>query len=273
MRVHDVLGRQPKHTVEDSKALQTDSFTLPAHRLKPILAELKSTDANTARALDMLRHWDCRLLAESGPAALFELWWSTHLKPAFFAQLVPNAEIRALLMTPGDVESIVSAIEKPAARFGSQSARDQLLLSTLGSAYGDAVKRMGADPGAWQWGRLHQGFFSHALAALPSASHIGEVNVGPLPKGGGDSTPMMAAYRPSDFRVYLGASVRLVVDVGDWDKSVWINAPGQSGDPQSPHYRDLAPLWAKGDYVPMPYSEDAVAKVIERRILLDPAAR
>ena len=69
----------------------------------------------------------------------------------------------------------------------------------------------------------------------------------------------------------MGASVRMVVDVGNWDGSVWINAPGQSGDPRSPNYRDLAPIWARGEYVPMAYSKDAVVAATERRILLTPA--
>ena len=59
-----------------------------------------------------------------------------------------------------------------------------------------------------------------------------------------------------------GASVRIVVDVGDWDQSRWINAPGQSGDPRSPHYRDLAPLWADGHYVPLLYTRAAVDYLI-----------
>jgi penicillin G amidase len=270
MRVHEVLGSQPKHSVEDSKALQTDSFTVPARRIKPLLAGLKSSDPDAASALDLLKGWDCRLLADSGPAALFELWWSTHLKPAFFAQVVPNPEVRAFLMAPGDVESIVSSLEKPAARLGSESARNTLLLSTLSSAYRDAVKRMGNDPRSWSWGKLHQGYFAHALTALKSTKEPKQMTVGPLTKGGGDSTPMMAAYRPTDFRVYLGASVRIVVDVGDWDKSQWSNSPGQSGDPRSPHYGDLAPLWAKGEYFPMLYSQAAIEAVTERRIVLNP---
>jgi penicillin amidase len=69
----------------------------------------------------------------------------------------------------------------------------------------------------------------------------------------------------------MGASVRLVMDVGDWDRSLWINAPGQSGDPRSPHYADLAPIWAGGEYVPMLYSRTAVDEAIERRIVLRPA--
>jgi penicillin amidase len=78
------------------------------------------------------------------------------------------------------------------------------------------------------------------------------------------------AYRPQDFRVTIGASVRLVMDVGNWDASLFVNAPGQSGDSRSPHYHDLAPLWAKGEYAPLLYSDDAVSAATEAVIQLFP---
>ena len=87
---------------------------------------------------------------------------------------------------------------------------------------------------------------------------------------GSASTPMHAGYRAGDFRVIAGASVRVVVDVGDWDRSVCVNAPGQSGDPRSPHYRDLAPVWAAGAYVPLLYSREAVDREVRHRIELLP---
>jgi penicillin amidase len=52
----------------------------------------------------------------------------------------------------------------------------------------------------------------------------------------------------------------MVLDVGNWDQSRAINTPGQSGNPYSAHYRDLAPLWAAGEYVPLLYSRDAVER-------------
>ncbi len=64
---------------------------------------------------------------------------------------------------------------------------------------------------------------------------------GSFDKGGSSTTVMLAHYEASDYRVRVGASVRMVVDVGAWDNSVWINAPGQSGIPGDPHYADLAP--------------------------------
>jgi penicillin amidase len=128
---------------------------------------------------------------------------------------------------------------------------------------------MGADPSAWGWGKLHHGFFEHALS--PVGASMPDLDVGPLPTGGSASTPMHTGYRAGDFRVIAGASVRTVVDVGAWDNSVCINSPGQSGDPRSPHYRDLAPLWAQGRYVPMLYSWPRIEADTEMVLHLRPA--
>ena len=61
----------------------------------------------------------------------------------------------------------------------------------------------------------------------------------------------------------------MVLDVGRWDARV-VNAPGQSGDPASPHYRDLAPLWAAGQYFPLLYSRPAVEAAAAEAIALNP---
>ena len=96
------------------------------------------------------------------------------------------------------------------------------------------------------------------------------MSVGRLAMGGSAFSPRAASYRPSDFRVIAGASFRMVLDVGNWDGSVVVNTPGQSGDPFSPHYRDLAPVWAAGEYVPLLYSREAVERSARSVIKLMP---
>jgi penicillin amidase len=81
---------------------------------------------------------------------------------------------------------------------------------------------------------------------------------------------MAATYNFTTYRLSNGASFRMVVDVGQWDNSVAINTPGQSGDPASPHYRDLAPLWAEGRYFPLVYSRSAVESHERTRYVLTP---
>jgi penicillin amidase len=105
---------------------------------------------------------------------------------------------------------------------------------------------------------------------VASLEYKAQLSVGPLEIGGSASTPMATTYRPNDFNVVAGASVRMVLDVGGWDNSVVINTPGQSGDPASPHYRDLFPIWAAGGYAPLLYSRAAVMANAERVITLTP---
>ncbi len=268
-RIHEVLESRRPHTVAGSCALQTDAVSIPARRIARLLETLASDDA-ASDALAMLRSFDGDLRTESGPAALFEVWFTKHLKPALFARL-SDASVRKLL-PPGDNDTIVAVLEAPDERFGPDpaKARDQLLLETLAAAYRDCSDRMGADAAAWAWGRLHHGYLEHPLSGVAAREDLA-LDVGPLPKGGSAASPMHAGYRPSDFRVIAGASVRMVIDVGEWDRSLCINAPGQSGDARSPHYRDLAPLWAKGDYVPLLYSREAIEREVEARITLTPS--
>ena len=57
----------------------------------------------------------------------------------------------------------------------------------------------------------------------------------------------------------------------DWDDR-GTNTPGQSGDPDSPHYRDLFELWARGKYFPIFYTRTKVESVVDERLTLQPAA-
>ncbi len=261
-RIDAVLGGQKKHTLDQSKALQTDSTSMPGLRLQKLLAKL-SGEGDTAGALALLANWDGKLTRESPAAALFELWWMKHLKPAMLDLLVPDPAIRPL-MAPGDHDALLAMLEAADQRLGE---RDALLLRTLEAAFADARARMGDNMANWAWGSLHHGYFAHPLGTV----RPGFRDVGRLPKGGSGSTVMNAGYRLSDFRVTTGASFRMVLDVGNWDASVTVNAPGQSGDPRSPHYDALAPKWAAEEYVPMLYSREAVDAAASLVVKLTPA--
>ena len=254
-RIHEVLAAQNQHSLAQSMALQTDDISIPARRLTRLLEGVASPGAT------LLAGWNHSLARNLAPAALHEVWWSRHLKPALLDLLAPNPIARPL-MVPGDLETLLGVLEANDPRVPDVAA---LLATTLDAAYADCTERMGADTAGWAWGRLHHGAFPHPLARVADLPGVGK-----LPKGGSGSTVMNAGYRLSDFKVTHGASFRMVVDVGAWDNSRFINAPGQSGDPRSPHYANLAPLWAAGDYVPMLYSVAAVDAATRLRIVLTP---
>ncbi|HZR77222.1 penicillin acylase family protein [Bradyrhizobium sp.] len=134
----------------------------------------------------------------------------------------------------------------------------------------DVTDKLGPDSSMWRWGRLHVAMFDHALEPLTDKATASQLSVGPLAFGGAANVPRAATYRRSDYHLTAGASFRMVLDVGNWDASRAINTPGQSGDPFSGHYRDLAPLWASGQYVPLLYSRAAVEAAMAEVITLTP---
>ncbi|WP_375461657.1 penicillin acylase family protein [uncultured Enterovirga sp.] len=264
-RIAEVLGAGIQHSLEAAMALQTDDRSGPARRVVGLLSSAGG------RAAALFAGWDGSLAENSAPAALFEVWWTRHLKPALLARAAPDPGLRRLL-GPGDHETLLEGLEEPGRYtwLASPEERDALLATTLAEAYAACEALLGPDPSGWAWGRLHHGYFAHPLTAgRPEAGEWRDV--GPLPKGGSGSTVMNTRYRPGDFRAVAGASFRTVIDVGAWDESRFVNTPGQSGDPRSPHYDDLAATWAARQYLPLLYSREAVEAAAELRIHLRPA--
>ena len=172
---------------------------------------------------------------------------------------------------PGDMSSLIDVLRKtPDARFGHdpEFARDAMTTrSTLGDGLAQDAKPARRRSRALGVGRAAPDAFRSCAGfdrsdAFPPATP-------PIPMGGDATNPVHdGVSRRATIAIVIGASVRLVMDVGDWDNSRCINAPGQSGDPRSPHYADLAPLWAKGEYVPLLYSREAVDAATETLITL-----
>jgi penicillin amidase len=269
-RIIEVIEGKKTHGIEEAKALQTDELSVPARRLLAEVRRLEANDVDTEQGLALLRGWDAVIAKGSAAAALFELWWTKHLKPALFRRALGDD---APLLAPGDSDAIIDAIERTALLFAEDGApaRDALLQGTLASAVREARALMGDEASSWAWGRLHHGYFPHALGPIAGAKR-GEVpDIGPLPIGGSTSTVKFSSYRPQDFRAIDGASFRLIVDLADLDRSLCLNAPGQSGDPRSKHYDRLAPVWAASDYVPMRYTRAAVDSATEFIWRLRPA--
>ncbi|NEU96370.1 penicillin acylase family protein [Bradyrhizobium uaiense] len=270
-RIVEVLQANSKVTLADAMALQNDDTGMLARRLVALLKPLASDDVNVKKGLDLLKAWDARDTEDSAAAAVYEVWIANHLGPVLLKTTAPKA---AELIAPeaSSISAIVGYLEKPDAALGSNPAgeRDRVLRDSLGEAVADVTGKLGPDASMWRWGRLHVARFDHALMPLADKATAAQMQVGPLAFGGAANVPRAATYRRSDYHLLSGASFRMVLDVGNWDASRTVNTPGQSGDPFSGHYRDLAPLWATGQYVPLLYSRGAVEAATAEAITLTP---
>jgi penicillin G amidase len=268
-RINELLGAKTKMTLADSMAIQTDAVSTQSRRAVALLASLSSPDAALTQALKLLNAWNHEESTGSAAAAIYEVWATKHLGKTTVAKVAPDA---ARLIDNGHLQAVIEYLEHPDGALGADpaAARDAILLESMRGALAELNQRLGPDMATWSWGRLHHATFEPAVAVLADPELRAQMSVGPLQTPGSSSTPRAQAYRPSDFSVIGGASVRLVMDVGAWDNSVAMNTPGQSDDPMSAHYRDLFPMWAQGSYVPLRFSRAAVDGDAEDVIHLSP---
>ena len=139
------------------------------------------------------------------------------------------------------------------------------------AAWASAREKLGPDPAAWRWGTLHQVKIAHPLSRIPAIAAAFPAIEGE--GSGGDAYTVMARWLPSgaNWQLTGGASYLQVIDVGAWDNSVMLNLPGQSNEPNSPHYRDFYRPWAQGQMQPMLFSRAAVDARVTARTTLRPA--
>jgi penicillin amidase len=264
-RMDEILSGQPRATVKDSLALQRDEKSLVATNILPYLRTLSSADPGTAKALDLLRGYDGVASQESGAAALFETWIMLYLHSGWAHSMLPQAAADVLVRTINpDLSLVIESLAAPDDWFGDNGAaiRDKLLLDTLGQAFAGVSAQLGADPASWHWGTVHHVEFAHPL---------GGPNVGPIPVGGSYHTIHPSFFNPFTYQQIIGATFKMVLDVGNWDASYAINAPGQSGDERSAHYSDLSGLWSSGGSFPLLYTQAEIQRNAAARMRLVPA--
>jgi len=269
-RISEVLGSGRRMSVMDMMRLQTDELAIPARQLVPLLDALTAAEARVEQARRRLLAWDYVLDKRSVEAGIYVAWESA-LRQAVAQRMVP-AQGRELVSGLA-LSNVVAWLVSPPGEFGVNptAARDSMLLGALSTALQRLTAKLGSNLEQWQYGqpRYHHALIRHPLSGAVNEETRRKLDVGPLPRGGYGSTPNATGNGDNQTS---GASFRIIVDTGDWDRAVGTNTPGQSGDPDSPHYRDLFEMWANDRYFPVFYSRERVEKVTEERLRLEPGS-
>jgi len=276
-RIFEVLHQKKTFTVADMEALQQDTLSIPARELVPLLKGLPTPDAELRWALDLLLGWNFVLDRESIAATVYEFWVNA-LQPRAYAPRVPPSA-QAAFARPGrpapyDMDEVIRWMKTPDAAYGAdartrRATRDRILLEALVAGLADLKRRVGEDRATWKWGDVHTADLVHTLGRTDRTRALFQI---PPVKRGGDAFTPQAATSVSDANVkqQSGASFMFVMDTSDWDHSTALNTPGNSAQPGSPHYSDLAPLWGAGTYFPLAFSRKNVEALTTHRLVLYP---
>ncbi len=265
--VEEFLRSGRMFSVADMIELQNDDFSIPARSLVPLLRDLPFGNAASRDAAARLLHWNFVLDKDSVAAGIYEMW-QRHLTANVRSAFVPR-EARDVMGMP-ELTKIIGWLEAPNGNFGEDpiAGRNAILAQSLDQAVADLTSRFGADMEKWKLGAYHHATIAHPLGAAMKPDLRAKFDVGALPRGGDSYT--VTATGGGDNQT-SGGSFKIIADTADWDSSLGMNNPGQSGDVNSSHYRDLYELWARGKYFPIFYSRAKVESVTEKRWDLRPA--
>jgi penicillin amidase len=270
-RIYNLLQAKKKLSHDDFRSVLGDTYTISGiHFAREVAdvaredAALASTDEKWQAALRLLGEWDGHVRPESRAALL-----AVHMRAAFRRRMLTamvGAE-RAKLYNYSNSDTLVDRLiaERPSAWLPKEfKSYVGLLRVCLEEARNELTKAYGADESLWTWGREAMVRFPHPLASVPL---IGQrFLIQPFPQNGGTGG-FPTVNRGSS------VSMRLIADVGDWDKTQQGIALGVSGDPSSPHWKDQLDDWRNVTPRVFPFSKTSVTNAAKERVVLEPATK
>jgi penicillin amidase len=256
-RISDLLDIQPKHDRSSFARMQMDVVSLPARELLPRLVAVQGASAEASDVLKMLAAWDGTMAADRPEPLVLVAWWRELSRALYADELGPA--FRAAWSERASFVSNVLADKNGQGHWCDDvrtrrvESCDDVLNDSLERAIGDLRRRYGDNPDGWKWGAAHEARLRHR--PLSRSSWLRRYFDIVVPSGGDSYTVNVGRMDFEDdaepYSNRHAASFRAIYDLADPQASVFVHPGGQSGNVFSPHYRDLAPLWARGDYVPM----------------------
>ena len=275
-RIDALLDELRRHDRASFARIQADVVSLAARELLPRMVAIQGQSPEADDVLKWLAAWDGAMLPERAEPLIFNAWlrefdralYADELGPAFRGQWRSRALFVANVLADRDGQARwCDDVRTP-----RTETCDQLLAASLESALADLRKRYGSDPNRWQWGAAHEARLRHRpLSRSEWLRRTFDISV---PSGGDDYTINRGQMDYGDdsapFENRHASSLRAIYDLADPQASLFIHPGGQSGNPLSRHYRDFAPLWARGDYVPMISERAKLEAAGAERLVLHP---
>lgn len=277
--IREILDRNEQITVEDCVRIQLDTVSLLATAYIPLLERLSSENKGVQAALRSMCSWDLRMQRDSVPAALFEIFYmqlATLLLKDFLGAAAEQ------YLTNGDAQRVFfhrlarqpdSHWWKIKTTHGSTLTQQEVLLQALTKTVEWFNEQYGHDMQQWVWGKLHTTtFVSNPLGRSGIKLLEDLVNRGPFAVDGSNSTVNDTGWNWKNKTAMVSnhPSMRMIVDLHDFDASLSIHPTGQSGHPFHRHYDDLIKLWCDGQYRSMIFHPKAVTAALQEHLILRP---
>jgi penicillin amidase len=247
MEIRALLESRAKWQPEQMLTVQKDVYSAFLNFLaRAVVAAWDSSKVKPSQphdvgeAVDLLRGWNGQM--EKGTAApMLAALVYFQLRQAAGERAAPGLGATYVFpMAPSVVERLLR--ERPRDWFPEY---DQLLMKSLAAAIEEGARIQGSKVSRWDYGQYNELTIAH-----PVDSHLPLIgkyfNIGPVPMSGSSTTVKQTTLR-------LGPSMRMIVDLGNLDRSFENITIGQSAEAFSAHYRDQWKAYYGGTSFPMQY--------------------
>jgi penicillin amidase len=271
-------------SVDDVRHMHIDQVSLLARETMRGLREIQSDDPELAPIFEMFRGWDGNLSA-SGPQAVIYEVFTQRLIAIITTPRLGKLAVRYAGKGPTPIlaegsmfgehsrEWLMSTLADPHSPWwesGKGRSRTELILQAMHETLDILKKTCGPGKENWAWGKVHRLTFGHPLGSVKPLDRV--FNRGPFPIGGDGDTIWASGNNRLDLgeREMVGPPFRFIADLSNWNNSLGILVPGQSGHPASPHYDDNIEGYFKGEYHPMLFDREQVTASAVSNLILEP---
>ncbi|MBM3601041.1 MAG: penicillin acylase family protein [Alphaproteobacteria bacterium] len=253
-RIAEAIEAKPRHAIADAAALQLDHIAVDARDLLPNLLAVPPRGEREKAAVELLARWDFAM-ARGRPEPLIYMAWLNALSRGLYAdELGPHfvqlRGARTLVVQRMLTHDRVWCDDIATKQIESC---DDVVAAALSRALAELTSSHGKTMTDWRWGDAHRAIFRHEFFGhIPILGSLTDIEI--ATDGGAETVNRgdMPGGTVDPYRHVHGAGFRAVYDLSDLDRSLFIQATGQSGHLLSPHYRDLVERWRDGHYVQIP---------------------
>lgn len=261
-------------TAQDMREIQMDNEMWIGKQLATAMSDVEVSGAGPTEAVDLLTAWDAQNAASSSAAAYANVLWSNLVQNIFAEREQPLpidgqgrlfTVVADLLENPSDPLWVNEQIDV--------DGMEQMLALSAEEAYDELAALQGTTVSRWNWGELHAiTLTSDTLGSSGIAPVEALFNRGPYPVSGGASVVNATGWELGvSYATTTVPSMRMVVDLSDFDASTWNHLTGASGHAFDAHYTDQTQDWAAGIQKPWAYSTKAVKAAAVDSLVLTPA--
>ncbi|WP_158278622.1 penicillin acylase family protein [Rhodohalobacter mucosus] len=266
MRVGQLLRTDSLITEEFVQQMQFDAYSEHAREItEDILPMLRGPDSEEFEQVrSYLENWDFNYTPSSTAATIFDLFYLNVAHNTLSDELGDHAYQTLSTLSYLPVRIIHRMIDNNSVFFNNVRTdeaedRTDIVRQSMRETILQLEERFGNEPYDWRWENVNSLTLKPPLlgeaAANPEAPGTLKLivqnifNKGPYSPHGHSMSINKAEYSwDSPFEVFLGPSIRLVVDLSNNSRSFSVLPTGQSGNPLSTHYGDQTDMWLEGRY-------------------------